>query len=344
MSRRDPRREPPLRADVGPGASRIGLTTFVLVFGTTEGVARAADALHFRWTAPDGCPNEADVRAASLRGVDAESADETLEVEALVETIDAAEKPWRVKLSTRRGESRGEREIVAGTCDGVAEATAVLVALAMSSRDVAFELPIEEASRPSGESRPPDDSRPSDAKRAARSPSRSRARAFAFGASLAADSSALPRFAVGGSLTAAWTPGRARLELDGRVWSSQSASMATSSTGARFSMRTLGGRACWSAVRSGALEVSPCAGADVNFVTGAGYGTTRDVEGDAAWTVIAAGGLVRLRLTPWLALRSRIEAAVPVTRPTFVVENVGDLHQPSAWTGLVSVGLEVNFP
>ena len=92
--------------------------------------ASADDTLRLTWKAPAGCPSIDDVRAATLREVDARAANSgVLEADAYVEQREATS--WAVRLRTRRGMATGEREIEAETCDGVAQATAVVLALAL---------------------------------------------------------------------------------------------------------------------------------------------------------------------------------------------------------------------
>jgi hypothetical protein len=266
------------------------------------------------------------------RGIGAPQAqsDEVLEADAAVEQTGST--GWRVRLRTRRGDTTGERDIEATTCNGVAEATAVVLALALVPAAVEEEPapapPVEEAdARSRSRSRPSHDER----------------HAFALGASVAGDASTLPAATAGASLTLAWAPGRLRAELDARRWASQSQTLSRSDSGARFSMTSLGGRGCWAAVRARGIELGPCGGADVHLVSAPGYGADANFSASAAWTTLAAGGLGRFELTSWLALRTRAEAFVPLTRPTFVVQNEGMVHRPPFVGAAATFGVEVLF-
>jgi hypothetical protein len=314
----------------------------IFVFAALVALATPAsadeDRLRLTWTAPPGCPSTEEVRGATLRDAESRGAMGLLEADAQVEqkpqqTGDAG---WRVRLRTRRGETTGEREIEASSCSGVAEATAVVLALAMVPPDVDEERPPVE-SVPASEA-----PRQSDVA-VARKEAAQDAHALALGASVATDASTLPSAAIGGSLTAAWTPGRLRVELDARRWVSQSRSLASSASGATFTLTSLGGRGCWAALRGKSVDLAPCAGADLHLVSAPGYGADSNYSPDGSWVSITGGGLGRLSLSSWLALRVRLEAVVPLARPTFVVRNEGSVHRPPSLGAAASVGLELLF-
>lgn len=341
--------------------------------GTLAGLgsARAADdggALRLTWTAPSAtCPSGEDVRSATLRNAKVATVQpgDALEADARVDQL--KDTSWRVRLRTRRGGNVGEREIVAASCSGVADATAVVLALALVPPGSAIEAPVTQqvtvaGPAPAAAAAPPTTTTAAttatetDRPRAPASSSASSSHALAFGASGAADLSTLPSTAAGGSLTLAWTPGRLRFEADARRWGSQSAAVADSSAGARFSMTTLGGRACFAALRTGRspgaqasgsnglfFEASPCVGGDVHLVAADGYGADTNYSASAQWTTIDGGALLRLGFTSWLALRSRIDAFTPLTRPTFVVENTGMVYRPPTLGASASFGVEVLF-
>lgn len=316
-----------------------------VTFAAVAAPAFAGDeALRLTWRAPDGCPSGDDVRAAILGEPRAsgESRADVLEASAFVYRVEP-ETPredsrrdaptWRVRLQTRRGALVGEREIEASTCSGVAEATAVVLAMAL--------VP------PPREDEPPAPSADADVRERPSASAAGGARAerhvLAVGASVVGDTSTLPSAAAGGSLTIAWGLDRLRLELDARRWASQSRALSRSGAGARFSMTSLGGRGCWAALRAHAFELAPCAGADVHLVTADGFGADDNFAPSAAWTTVTGGALGRLSLSSWLALRARVEAFVPLSRPTFVVENDGAVHRPPSLGAAASFGAELLF-
>jgi hypothetical protein len=322
-----------------PRRVRLAAAVFSILVGSaaSASVASAEDGLRLTWTAPSGCPSAETVRAAALRGVDVRAAKgDVLEADAHVaHGSSTSSDTWKVQLHTRRGTSRGEREIEASTCDGLAEATAVVLGLALVAPD-------NDAIGPDPVP-PPAPDRDTPAKEQRRTEGHGAAHALAFGASVAGDRGMLPAAAIGGALTLAWTPGRLRIEAEARRWGSQNGSVAEYGSGARFSVTSLGGRACWAALKTGRFELSPCTGADAHLVSAPGFGADTNYSRSAAWTALGGGGLGRISLTSWLAVRARAEAVIPLSRPTFIVENEGSVHRPSIVGAAGSVGLEALF-
>ena len=293
------------------------------------------DLVRLVWAAPAGCPSGDDVRAAALRSVGTMGASppgDPLEAEA---TVEGSSDRWTVHLRTRRGASTGERTITATTCSGVADAVGVVLALALVPPGTIAEPPLtpERTVHPRG----PVAEAPPEAREREGPP------LIAIGASLAADASMLPALAMGGSLSLALTPGRIRFEADVRRWSSQSVSAAASDAGARFSLTSVGPRACMTVAATHGIDLAPCAGADLVVVAAAGYGADANFDRTARWVSVAVGGLVRAHLTRWLAMRARIEGSAPLARPTFVVENIGLVHRPLTFGAAASLGAEVSF-
>lgn len=311
------------------------------------------DGLRLTWTAPPECPSSATVRAAILRDAQPRRApSEPLDADARVEQK-ASTDGWRVRLRTRQGAQAGEREIEAATCGALADATAVILALALappgadaaSASAAPGDAPAPPASATPGSAPPEDEGAAPAARRDRRGTSNgsARERQVALGVSAAGDASSLPAPTLGGSLTLAWTPGRFRVELDARRWISQAGSVPSSNAGARFSMTSIGGRGCWTALKAGLVDLAPCAGADGHIVAASGYGADANFAAGAEWTTVAGGALARLSLTTWLALRARGEAIVPLARPTFVVENDGPVHRPPTLGAAASLGAELLF-
>jgi hypothetical protein len=294
------------------------------------------DPLRLTWTAPAGCPSSDDVRRAVLQSGGAEAASgPMLEADAQVEQrATASGNTWTVHLRTRRGSTTGEREIEAATCNGAAEATAIVLALAF----------VTPAATPPEET--PASVRVPDAPPKANSTRRvipDDAHAIALGASLTGDASTLPALALGGEVSLAWTPDRLRVELDARRFAPQSRGVAGFESGARFTMTSVGGRGCWAALRTSTLDLAPCVGADARLLSAPGYGADTSYAASAAWAAVAGGALGRLSVASWLALRTRIEAEAPLSRPTFVVENEGFVHKPASVGLAASFGVELLF-
>ena len=331
------------------------------------GKAVAGDDLRLSWQAPAGCPQASQVRDAALRAVARERRDgEPLEADARVEHGER----WTVVIRTRRaGVAAAERRLDATSCGALADATAVILALALipeapaplatTPPEAQLTAPLPAATTPpAGEATAPSpattrvaeppplaavapvapraggaEHRPSD---------RVSTHSIGVSASVATDATTLPAPAVGGRAALAWTPGPARVELGGGYFSDQSKTTGTSPAGASFTLLVAGGRGCW-AVARGAIELSPCIGAEVAIVNARGFGAASNYEASAAWVSGAGGALLRVPVAPWLALRADADALVPLARPRFVVEGDGAVHQPGSLGVRGAIGAELLF-
>jgi hypothetical protein len=318
----------------------------VLVVVASALVAReaAAEDLHLSWSAPEGCPSEHQVREAALRAASTETPRDALDAQALV---DRGER-WTVTIRMKRaGLVAAERHLEATSCGALADATSVILAMALvpPRRDDAqgAEPPLPDAI-PASPARPGLAAAEAEAERTVSSvPARGPpARGFAASASLATDGTTLPSPAVGGRAGLAWTPSRARVEIAGAYFSDQSKTTGTSEAGARLTLVAAGARGCW-AVAQGDVELSPCAGADVQVVQARGYGAASNYDASAAWIAAAGGALVRVPVTGWLALRGDVDAIGPLSRPRFVVEGEGAVHRPASFGVRAGIGAELLF-
>jgi hypothetical protein len=375
--------------------------------------ASAGDTLRLAWSAPAVCPTALQVHSAALRGAESEPSETASELdgdagtlsEPVLEasaTVSSRELDgvahWTVHLHTRRGSVTGERVVEASSCDGVAEATAVVLALALLSsaptpgqpvvsdaatskalspgavapEAVATHAAVTRATVPQKAVRrtpPPRSSRVRGARRASPARALTRARVvslrtspaaaleheprstelvvqdLSLGVSAAGDSATLPSPAIGASFTLSWRLGQGLLEVDVRTWAAQTHTLDFWAAGARFSRLSVGARGCWTLWRSqgGGGDVAACGGADIERVRAPGRGVDPSYDASADWVAGAAGGLGRIVLTRWLALRTRLEGSVPLSRPRFVIDGAGSLHRPAALSAAGSFGLELSF-
>lgn len=74
-----------------------------------------------------------------------------------------------------------------------------------------------------------------------------------------------------------------------------------------------------------------------------GFGVAQPVYGSALWGAVYGGGGFDVSLAPWLAWISDVEVGVPLSRPNFFLDNVGDVHAPAVAHGRLRSGLEATF-
>lgn len=319
--------------------ARVLVSTLVFASVMLGGAAAFADdeGLRLAWSAPPGCPNGDDVKAATLRSVDrGKMLSGTLLADASVEQLTPSS--WRVRLKTQRGDNAGEREIEGPTCAGVADATAVILALALvPPTTLEAPPPPEEPEKP----------KEPEAATASKEPAEPESHHLAAGVAYAANLGGLPKVGAGGAVTLAWTPGRLRIEAEGKLFGGQGDNVSGRPEGADFYAKGLGGRACFAVVARSSFDVAPCLGIGAEIMIAHGRKSDHDDRKTEVWASFTGGALGRVFLTKWLAMRARIEAVVPVLPPDFVVEVGGEgqrsVFRPSAIGGAGTFGAEVLF-
>lgn len=316
--------------------ARVLMSTSLFAGITLAGTAAFADedGLRLAWNAPAGCPSGDDVKSATLKSVDrGRMLSGTLRADASVEQL--APESWRVRLKTQRGENAGEREIEGPTCAGVADATAVILALAL--------VPPTTLEEPA----PPPPPRPTEPDRPSPKPAERESHRVAAGIAVVGNAGGLPKFGVGGELSLAWTPWRFRFEAEGRLLGGQHEDASGSTVGARFSRKELGGRGCFAVLRGSSFDVAPCLGMTAVFMSADGDSDpslrVTGVSQSKVWAAFDGAVFGRYLLTNWLALRARFEVDVPLYNPSFEVKDQGKVFEPPTIGAAGTFGAEVLF-
>jgi hypothetical protein len=339
-------------------------------------VALGQSSSSITWSAPSGeCPDEAYVRTAvqQLLGAD-DPAAARVEAHARVERL--GDSSWRVHLTTQRDGATGERVVDSSSCRSLADATALIVALAIDPQRVAANRPslaaaAGSASSPSAPAPAPAPTpapAPAPAPTPAPTPTPAPAPApaptpapppaplppsrFSLFAALGGDLGTLPRPAWGVTLGAAlFLSPAVRLEAYGSYWPWQhaqsSASFAPNSGGDVF-LADGGARACWLPLHAN-LELAGCAGLEAGLLHGQGENIARTLSADSFW--LAATGLARLtwRASPHFALFLDASLAIPFSRDQFVFysgpqdKNGSLVYQAGPVEGRASFGPELRF-
>jgi hypothetical protein len=165
------------------------------------------------------------------------------------------------------------------------------------------------------------------------------------GAGVAADTASLPQPALGPSLTLAARPlASLAVELSGAYFPSQTAMVTGTVVGGQLDLFDGSLRACYE--RRSRIELGACAGAFVDRIHGEAVGVRNTPQTSVYGGPLAAGS-VRFAATDWLAFRALVEAAVPLSRQPFVIDNFNGgnptVHNPPAVAGRSILGLEASF-
>jgi len=321
---------------------------FVLASSLLIGLAGARSAsaqgdrtVEITWLAPEGCPTQGALHAQIdelLGGVADERAGEDLTVRAKVEHGAL----WLVTIETRKAASEGHRTIQASNCQGLANATALIVALMIDPDAVAARADKTTASAPS----PPPPSPPSVVEVAPPAPSAPRRTFGLMGIALAANLGVLPAVDVGpavvlGLRRGGWK-GELRFAYGLRTTHSEPVAVANGAYGQfRFHAATLAG--CYTTAHS-IVELGPCVAGEAGLVQGEGIGADRPARESAPWLALGAGGLLAVEAASWLRFLVHVDVMVPLWRPEFVLRIMDvTIFRSQPVGGRLTMGVEAQF-
>jgi hypothetical protein len=310
-------------------------------------------ALELVWEVPEGCPSAESVRhriGQILRGplTKPTSAAAKGRIESL------PEGRFRLSMAVRTGDVEDVRTVDAASCGTLAEAFAVVVALAIDrSREVdGIEPPasLEHASpaAPAGEPSPEPGVAPA-AQRELPAPrpvaSRPQLRAeVGLGAFVVWGP--LPDVSVGPNLSLGVRIDRFRFGALGAVSFQQRAAFERNA-GATFDM--IGGGAFGGyMIPVDAFAFGPCVSAELTHVRARGFGIRLPWEVSETWLTPALGGRVEARVARWFGFFASADLLLPIQAPIFSLATAtGEavrLHSPGRLSPRLSLGAEVFFP
>jgi hypothetical protein len=316
--------------------------------------ALADGSLTLEWRAPAECPDGKTVEREVSRLLGGAPAARPFTAVAEVTHEDAR---WRVQLRTQSAENVGDRAIESETCGELADATALVLAMAIDPARVAAtraspvapaadagidvlttvnvippSTPATASTAPTAVPTAPPSSPPRPP------PPR---RTFAIGPYVLGDVGALPNPGVGPGLAFAWTPGALRLQLTGLFFPANTARLPFS-RGGTFELYGAHAAGCYE-VLVDVFEIGPCVGVEVGALKGTGFGINKQTPALAFWAAPSVGGAFAWRIGSSFALRLELAALFPLQRPEFVLDGVGGVHRPAAVLGRAGLGAEVRF-
>lgn len=305
------------------------------------------------WHAPPGCPTEAAVRdrAATLLAGAEGTAGAAVEL-----TVEArSDGRWRLHAVLHGPSGVGERTLDADTCDALAEAAALLAAIA-AQPSLAGTVPpppappadgaaaAARAPRPSGvpAAWPPRETAPA---RLAPPTARPRARRGLL---------ALGGGAAVGVLTTPMAVLRAAGGVRGRRWSvaltqtfwlpRDMPSAEVGAVGGRMWLWAAGLRGCGIPV-SGRVELDLCGAVEVGAVTGRGIGAvTASARRTSAWLAVSGGPVLGVPVGARSRLTLGVDLLVVAVRPHFSVLGGGEVCCSAQVGGRALLGVELRLP
>jgi hypothetical protein len=327
----------------------VGALTLAAARSAGQPAAGAA-LLELDWDAPNGCPSKEVVRGRI---------DELLQGPPTIRTVVFARATrvgahdWRMVVATRVGSASGERTLRASSCRELADATALVVALAIDPERVAAYEAHASGERSDASAAPPSpgvDAAPPPEAAAARSssvepppaPKAHTAPPSVFvGERTVIGLGVAPGIAGGASLVLGWERGPWQLDLAGAAWSPRRQSLdGAPSVGGRFTSYEGALRAC---VRIAQAKAQPfaCAGAEVALLEARGYGVDHPSSSARSWIGPSAGLAFAWAFAPSWRLALDVSGAVPLMRPPFVIDAERTIYRPAAASFEGGLGLDL---
>jgi hypothetical protein len=295
-----------------------------------------AGAFTLSWQAPSGCPSHDELRAgiARLLGGDIrvpQGGD--IKARAVV----AHGQTWSLAIETELAGRPGRRSIEAASCQELADATALIIALMIDPDAVAAH-----ATQPRLVAPPPP------AQTAPAPQQERRTIQYLVGIHAAGSQGTLPSVdaGLGGGIGLA---GRLwRVELRGtyglrRDQHAGAPPPAPPLSYGQFNFAAAALAGCLNLGREG-VAFGPCADAELGVVSAKGFGVSQSLPANTAWLALGAGVYAAVSLGPHLSLPLHLDVLAPLRRSEFVFKNVpGRVFQAPVVGGRICAGIELHF-
>jgi hypothetical protein len=352
-------------------------------FGTTFLFAVPSEAqvsdrrLDLIWTAPEGCPNDREVRAVveSYLGGPIEGHRDVWVARGVVSREKGA--GWRLRLDMSHDGSARVRTLQGDSCEAVTNAGALVLAFAIDPQAAGLHAPSMQADVPApterrveaafAESRPSEPPSPEPPSREpgetasasplaaphppaiesierAPLPRAARARNWSLRMLVGVDAGALPQPTGWAGLAVRRAFGPFSIELGASYFAPRRRELSGPNglRGGDFDLGLLALGGCY-AFASGALEFGPCAGGEAGTVRASGFGVGNPGDGKGLWLAGTGVMAARWRVAPWLGVAAQAGFAFPLARPVYYLDNVGPVYRSDAVTFRGSGGLEALF-
>ena len=303
------------------------------------------DAVSF--TAPQGCPSADDVRARVTEYLGGKATLVGVRIDARVEA--RAEGGFTLDVTVGSASGTTHHELSADTCETLANAVALVAAVALDPLDVAAAIEAARKPEPEPEPAPPEKAAAPPEPAPKRSPPRTprveppkrRPVLFALRPDFAIDYGPLPRLGIGGGFTTTvlgrgWRAEAGMVALAPRHAASGIVPSATAAVG------LVAGRARGCGVLGRSLVEFPlCGGVEIGALRGQGDGSTvRARTRRALWAAGVLGPSIAIVPRRFIAIIAGVEAVFPFVRPAF---DLGDEIVHRARVAGVRAGLAVEI-
>lgn len=348
---------------------RVALAwTALLTMGwATPASAQPTARLVLSWSAPPGCPTREAIQARVDALLGGQASSSTVAGARANGQVERTSSGYRLLLRMGPGDGQSSRVIDAGTCEELAGAAAIAIALLARSTagattgsagtdgeatSTSTSTPAGAASESATEATPPAVPEPpkkpegaeshDDAAQASASSARAK---FVLDVPVGALGwGSLPQveLGLGAGLGLRWKA--LRVVASGTLWHKQSAEV--SGFGARFGLQTARVEGCLLQSAYG-FELGPCAGIAVERLVGEAEASSilTSTARSAVW-VAGSGGVFASLPTPGFPLLrffANATVLIPTSRPRFVIDHLGPIHQPALAAPRLDFGCEWIF-
>ncbi len=326
---------------VVPSAVRAAAVALALVAPASAWAE--PQGLTLNWLSPDDCQRGPQVLAKVRRllgGSRAAPLEQALSVVVQVKRESASH--YVAELRTETQEGVGSKRLEGESCDALALAVSVVLALSI---DPAASLAIADSEEPELKvaQRPPPEAPPPEPSPSSAPPSAPPVAPYAQ-LSMGVLSELLGEPSVFGSAGAGLRYRRLRLELRAalhqprKVYRPQRPSV-----GAELKLYSAELRGCFAAFAARPVGLEVCAGAELEALSAEAFGVTHPDSGSVL--LLAGVGALRGRLqaTRWLSATLELGASARPFHPTFVLLGVGDVFETPDYAGFAGTGLSLEF-
>ena len=336
--------------------------TAVSVVLSAEPPAPPETALQLAWDAPPGCPDAEVVRRHAQTRLEGRGSSTV--TEATVRGSDG--EGWHLKISVQGPAGIDRREVTATSCEELAEAAGLFIAVAAElEADRDEDLPEQETPapevpppQPADEDAPPVSDEPSTVDSTTSPPRRSspgpapiepaptrRIRGAVRIEGIAQLFRLLPATSGGVGGAVALFPGAAQLRLEGRAhyFFAQRAMYPGGTVGADFDLWIGAAVVCFEP-RWSSLSFPMCTGLEAGGMRGRAVGVSDPSSGTAAFVGLPVDVAVTWAPTRWLALWLGPRAMLSLRRPPFHVRDLDTLFRAGPGALRLVAGVEVRFP
>lgn len=319
-----------------------GIAMSLVIMGAD---ARAEPPIVLVWDAPSECPSQSVVMDRIHQRLGGKPAAGRSRLAATAKVEHQPDARYRVRLRTDLGGIEGERELVTDSCESLADAAALVLALTFDPEAVAAAKEQARMEQPPPAPAPTVAPRPAPAvvqkpppvERVEEKPWN-----VAVHAALDVSVGALPGAGIGanGGVALIWS--RVHVALGCSGYPPQSTTLEGQSAGGSF---WLIDGSVWAgyAVLVEPLYIAPGLGLEIGVMSAEGISVPRPGEGAGLWLTPFASGVFAIPIAPPLGLRLELAVGIPVFRPQFVLERLGTVHRAAPAVGRFSVGPELRF-